>query len=130
SGASMIGRDITVRKQAEEVRLRLAAIVESSNDAIVTKSLDGIITSWNAAAERIFGYRAEEMIGQSILRLLPEERQDEERMILERLRQGVRVDHFETVRRPKDGRLLAVSVARSPPRDPRAPVLRSSKNGP
>src|SRR5215510_6209090 len=85
--------------------LRLAAIVESSDDAIISKSLDGVVTSWNAAAERIFGYRAEEMIGQPILRLLPEERHDEERMILARLRRGERVDHFETVRQTKDGRL-------------------------
>jgi PAS domain-containing protein len=76
------GQDITAQKQAEEVRLRLAAIVDSSDDAIISKSLTGVVTSWNASAERMFGYRAEEMIGQPILRLLPEDRQDEERMIL------------------------------------------------
>ena len=81
-------RDITERRQAEAASLRLAAIVESSDDAIISKSLDGIVTSWNAGAERLFGYRAEEMSGQPILRLLPEDRQDEEQMILERLRRG------------------------------------------
>lgn len=120
-------RDITERRQAEMASLRLAAIVESSDDAIVSKSLDGIVTSWNAAAERLFGYTAEEMIGQPILRLLPEDRQDEERMILERLRRGERVDHFETVRRAKDGRLLDVSVTISPLRDSRGVIIGASK---
>jgi len=85
------------------------------------------VTSWNAAAERIFGYRAEEMIGQSILRLLPEDRYDEERMILERLRQGEHVDHFETVRRTKDGRLLDVSLTISPLRDAHGMIIGASK---
>jgi PAS domain S-box-containing protein len=124
---SVFFRDITARKQAEEVSLRLAAIVESSDDAVISKSLAGIVTSWNAAAERIFGYRAEEMIGQSILQLLPEGRQDEEDMILERLRQGERIDHFETVRRAKDGRLLEVSVTISPLRDARGTIIGASK---
>ena len=75
---AVLFKDITARRRAEEVRLRLAAIVESSNDAIISKSLDSVVTSWNVAAERIFGYRAEEMMGQSILRLLPEDRQGEE----------------------------------------------------
>jgi PAS domain S-box-containing protein len=119
--------DIHDRKQAEEASLRLAAIVESSDDAIISKSLDGVVTSWNAAAERIFGYRAEEMIGQPILRLLPEDRHDEERMIIERLRQGERVDHFETVRRTKDGRLLDVSITVSPIRDARGTIIGASK---
>ncbi len=120
-------RDITERRQAEVASLRLAAIVESSDDAIISKSLDGIVTSWNAAAERLFGYTAEEMIGQPILRLLPEDRQDEERMILERLRRGERVDHFETVRQAKDGRLLDVSVTISPLRDGRGMIIGASK---
>ena len=85
------------------------------------------MTSWNAAAERIFGYRAEEMIGQSILRLLPEDRHDEERMILERLRRGEHVDHFETVRRTKDGRLLDVSLTISPLRDAHGTIIGASK---
>jgi PAS domain S-box-containing protein len=120
-------KDITARKQAEEARLRLAAIVASSDDAIVSKSLDGIVTSWNAAAERIFGYRAEEMIGQSILRLLPANRQDEETLILERLRRGERINQFETVRRTKDGRLLDVAVTISPLRDARGVIIGASK---
>jgi len=120
-------RDITERRQAEVASLRLAAVVESSDDAIVSKSLDGIVTSWNAAAERLFGYRAEEMIGQPILRLLPEDRQDEERMILGRLKRGECVDHFETVRRTKDGRLLDVSVTISPLRDGRGVIIGASK---
>jgi hypothetical protein len=118
---------ITERKQAEEAGLRLAAIVESSDDAIISKSLDGVITSWNAAAERIFGYRAEEMIGQPILRLLPEDRQDEERLIIERLRQGECVDHFETVRRTKDGRLLDMSITISPLRNEHGTIIGASK---
>jgi PAS domain S-box-containing protein len=126
-GLAVYFRDISAHKHAEEASLRLAAIVESSDDAIVSKSLDGIVTSWNAAAERIFGYRAEEMIGQPILRLLPEERHDEERLILERLRRGERVDHFETVRRTKEGRLLDVSVTISPLRDERGTIIGASK---
>jgi PAS domain S-box-containing protein len=86
-----------------------------------------VVTSWNAAAERIFGYRAEEMIGQPILRLLPEDRHAEEPMILERLRRGERVDHFETVRRTKDGRLLDVSVTISPLRDTHGTIIGASK---
>lgn len=120
-------RDITEQRQAEAASLRLAAIVESSNDAIISKSLDGIVTSWNAGAGRLFGYRAEEMIGQSILRLLPEDRQGEEQMILERLRRGERLDHFETVRRAKDGRLLDVSVTISPLREGRGRIIGASK---
>ena len=119
--------DITARKQAEEESLRLAAIVASSEDAIVSKSLDGVVTSWNAAAERMFGYRAEEMIGQPILRLLPDDRHDEEQKILERLRRGESVDHIETVRRAKDGRLVDVSVTISPLWDARGTVIGASK---
>jgi PAS domain S-box-containing protein len=127
AGVIGIARDISERMHMEEASLRLAAIVESTDDAIVSKSLDGIVTSWNAAAERIFGYTAQEMIGQSILRLLPEERRDEENMILERLRRGERIEHFETVRRTKDGRLLDVSVTISPLRDARGVVIGASK---
>ncbi len=121
------GQDITERKQAEEISLRLAAIVDSSDDVIISKSLDGVVTSWNAAAEHTFGYRAEEMIGQSIRRLLPEDRQDEEDLILARLRQGERVDHFETVRRTKDGRLLDMSITISPLRDVHGAIIGASK---
>jgi PAS domain S-box-containing protein len=126
-GLAVYFHDITFRKHAEEASLRLAAIVESSDDAIISKSLDGVVTSWNAAAERIFGYRAEEMIGQPILRLIPEDRLEEEPRILERLRRGERVDHFETVRRTKDGRLLDISVTISPLRDERGTIIGASK---
>ena len=126
-GLAVYFHDITARKHAEEASLRLAAIVESSDDAIISKSLDGVVTSWNAAAERIFGYRAKEMIGEPILRLIPEDRHEEELRILERLRQGERVDHFETVRRTKDGQLLDVSVAISPLRNEYGTIIGASK---
>jgi PAS domain S-box-containing protein/diguanylate cyclase (GGDEF)-like protein len=106
---------------------RLAAIVESSDDAIVGKDLNGIITSWNAGAEKIFGYREEEMLGTSIMRLIPPERQDEERQILEKMRRGERVEHFETVRKSKDQRLIDVSVTVSPIRDTSGKVVGASK---
>jgi PAS domain S-box-containing protein len=123
----LVFQDITELKQAEQASRQLAAIVESSDDAIISKSLDGIVTSWNAAAERIFGYQAAEMIGQSILRLLPEDRYDEETMILERMRRGERVEHFETVRQAKDGRFLDVSVTISPLRNEHGTIIGASK---
>src|SRR5947209_74001 len=92
----------------EELQARLAAIVANSDDAIISKNLDGIVESWNEAAERIFGYTAEEMIGSPITAIIPAERLDEEPRILQRLRRGERVDHFETLRRRKDGRLIDV----------------------
>src|SRR5579872_657322 len=92
------------RKQAEEITGLLAAIVASSDDAIVSKDLDGVVTSWNKSAERIFGYTPEEAIGQHITLIIPVERHAEESDILARLRRGERVDHFHTVRRRKDGR--------------------------
>src|SRR4030095_6736149 len=104
-----LARDISERKQAEERTAKLAAIVESSDDAIIGKDLNGIITTWNAAAERIFGYAAREVIGQSVAILTAPGRLAELRGLLARIRQGERIDHFETVRRPKDGQLVAVS---------------------
>ena len=96
-------------------RLRwLASIVESSDDAIVSKNLDGIITSWNRGAERVFGYTAEEAIGQPITIVIPQDRHDEERTILTRIRRGERIDHFETVRQRKHGSLIVVSLTVSP----------------
>ena len=86
-----------------------AAIVESSEDAIISKDLNGVITSWNHAAEHLFGYTAEEMIGQPVLRLIPEDRKDEEPRILERLRRGDRISHYETVRRRKDGTTVEIN---------------------
>ncbi|HKY94323.1 MAG TPA: PAS domain S-box protein, partial [Kiloniellales bacterium] len=113
-------------QQAQTWAARLAAIVESSEDAIVGKNLDGIITSWNQAAERMYGYTAEEAVGRSIMLVIPEERRDEETQILARLRRGERVSHFETVRRHRDGRLLDVSLTISPIRGPDGSVIGAS----
>ena len=110
-----------------EAQSRLAAIVESSDDAIVSKDLDGIVQSWNSGAQRIFGWSAEEMIGKPITVLIPPERQDEEPKILARLRAGERVDHFETVRVTKDGRRVHVSVTISPVRDREGRIIGASK---
>jgi len=107
--------------------LLLAAIVDSSDDAIVSKNLDGVVTSWNRGAERIFGYTSEEMVGQPILRLLPRERLDEEPRILERLRAGERIEHFETVRVRQDGRSVDVSLTISPIRDATGVIVGASK---
>ena len=126
-GASKIARDITDRKQAEQSRNLLAAIVDSSDDAIVSKTLDGIITSWNKSAELIFGYTAEEAIGQHITLIIPPERRAEESDILDRLRRGERIDHFHTVRRRKNGTLLDVSLTISPVRDSSGRVIGASK---
>jgi PAS domain S-box-containing protein len=119
--------DLTERNRAEEDRARLAAIVESSDDAIVGKTLSGIVTSWNDGACRLFGYTAEEMVGEPLLRLIPPDRVDEEPTILERLRRGERVEHFETVRRHKDGSLVDVSVSISPIRDASGRIVGASK---
>ena len=105
----------------------LAAIVASSDDAIVSKTLQGIITSWNRGAERIFGYGADEAVGRSILMLIPEDRHPEEEMILSRLRRGESVEHYETVRQTKDGRLIDISVTISPVRDETGQVIGASK---
>ncbi len=105
----------------------LSAIVDSSDDAIISKSLDSVITSWNPAAEKIFGYTSEEAVGRSILILIPEERQDEERVIMDHLRRGQRVDHFDTVRRRKDGRLIDVSLTISPIKNNAGEVVGASK---
>jgi PAS domain S-box-containing protein len=126
-GASKIARDISARNETAEISRRLAAIVESSDDAIISKNLDGIIQSWNAAAERLFGYTAEEAVGQPVLMLIPEGRRNEEPAILERLRRGERVDHYETVRRRKDGTLIDVSLTVSPIADASGKVIGASK---
>jgi PAS domain S-box-containing protein len=129
------GIDITERKEIEaalresEQRLRWqASIVESSDDAIVGKSLDGIITSWNRGAERVFGYTAEEAIGQPITMVIPQDRQDEERTILTRIRRGERVDHFETVRQRKHGSLIVVSLTVSPVKNAEGRIVGASKS--
>jgi len=119
--------DITERKRAEQATRLLAAIVESSHDAIVSKSLNGVITSWNKGAERLFGYAAEEAVGQNITLIIPPERRDEERTIVEQLTRGERVDHLETVRMRKDGSLLDVSLTISPMKDGSGRVVGASK---
>jgi PAS domain S-box-containing protein len=114
SGAVNVLVDITERKAAEEARAFLAAIVSSSQDVIITKTLDGIITSWNDAAERLYGYTAEEVVGNPITLLLPPERPDEFPAIMERIRRGERVEPYETVRVAKDGRRIDIWLTVSP----------------
>jgi PAS domain S-box-containing protein len=120
-------RDVTERHLAEITSRQLAAIVTSSDDAIIGKNLDSIITSWNFGAECIFGYTAGEMVGTSVMRLIPPDRQGEEAEILSRIRRGERFEHFETVRQGKDGRRLHVSVTVSPIKDSMGRVVGASK---
>ncbi len=110
-----------------EARFRMAAVVNSSDDAIITKNLDGVITSWNKAAERVFGYAAEEAVGQNITLIIPYDRRYEETEILARLRRGERIDHFDTVRVRKDGTPLEVSLTISPVRDVAGQIIGASK---
>jgi PAS domain S-box-containing protein len=126
-GLVVVFRDVTERKRAEETQARLAAIVESSQDAIVGKTLDGVIRSWNAGAQRLFGYAPHEAVGRPITLLIPPERHDEEREILARIRRGERVEHYETVRVARDGRRLDVSLTISPVRDGAGRVIGASK---
>lgn len=122
-----IRADITARKTAEERNALAAAIVEASNDAIIGKTLQGIITSWNPASERIFGYAADEIIGQPMLTLFPPDRVDEEAEVLACIGRGERVEHFETVRVRKDGRRIEVSITVSPIRDETGRITGASK---
>ncbi|HKS89039.1 MAG TPA: PAS domain S-box protein, partial [Stellaceae bacterium] len=126
-GAVNLLVDISDRKASDKARARLAAIVESSDDAIVSKNLDGVVTSWNRAAETMFGYRADEMIGRPITVLFPPDRLSEEDMILARLRRGEPVDHFETVRVRKDGSTIEVSLTISPVRNDGGQIIGASK---
>jgi PAS domain S-box-containing protein len=119
--------DITERKQAERAAMRLAAAVQSSHDAIAAKTLTGIITDWNQSAERIFGYKPKEIIGKSVLTLIPKDRQDEEQEILGKIRRGESLDHYETVRRRKDGQLIDVSLTISPIKGPKGEIVGVSK---
>jgi PAS domain S-box-containing protein len=122
-----IRADITERKLAEEASAQLAAIVNSSNDAIIGKDLNSIVTSWNIGAEKIFGYSSNEMIGAPITRIIPSERQQEELQIIDRVKHGGIVEHFDTVRVAKDGRLIDISVTVSPIKDKTGKVVGASK---
>jgi PAS domain S-box-containing protein len=126
-GAVLVFRDITARRQAEATNRLLASIVESSDDAIISKDFNGVITSWNLGAERIFGYSAEEMIGRPISVLAAPGRPDEMPGMLERTRKGERIDHFRTLRRTKSGRIIHVSVTISPIRNAAGQITGASK---
>jgi PAS domain S-box-containing protein len=120
-------KDITERHEAEQTRGLLATIVQSSNDAIISRRLDGTITSWNPAAERLFGYTAEEAVGRPITFLVPSDRCGEERTLLDRIADGKRIDHWQTTRQRKDGTVFAVSLSMSPITDPAGKVVGASK---
>jgi PAS domain S-box-containing protein len=126
-GASKILRDIAERKRIEESRYRLAAIVDSADDAIISKDLNGIIRTWNEGARRMFGYTSDEIVGQSILRLIPKHMRGEEDEILRKLRAGQRIEHYETVRMKKSGELFDVSVTISPIKNDKGDVIGASK---
>jgi PAS domain S-box-containing protein len=126
-GASKIAYDATTRRQNEESRFRLAAIVDSADDAIISKDLDGIVRTWNEGALRTFGYTAEDMIGTPIRRLIPADLQHEEDDILYKIRRGERIEHYETVRVRKDGQRIQVSVTISPILDETGRIIGASK---
>lgn len=126
-GASHILHDITAEKEAEVKHSMLSAIIEDSEDAIISKNLDGVITSWNKGAEAIFGYRPEEVIGKHITVLIPEERIHEEDTILANIRQGNKIAHFETIRKSKSGGLIPISLTVSPVRDKQGEIVGVSK---
>jgi PAS domain S-box-containing protein len=126
-GASKIARDISERRRLDESRYQLAAIVDSAEDAIISKNLDGIITSWNNGARRLFGYEQEEIVGQSILKLIPDSLRHEEEEILRRLRTGQMIEHYQTTRISKQGEIREVSITVSPIRDAKGEVIGASK---
>ena len=126
-GASKIARDITDRVEGAATLRRLAAAIESSDDAIITKNLQSIITSWNPAAERMFGYTEAEAIGRSIRMLIPDELQGEEDEVLAKIRAGEKVDHYETIRKRKTGETLSISLTVSPIRDANGVIVGASK---
>jgi PAS domain S-box-containing protein len=119
--------DMSDHQRAEQVSHRLASIVESSDDAIISKDLNGVIATWNKGAERLFGYLEQEAIGKPIIMLIPEQHRDEESRILERVRRGERIDHFETMRRRKDGSLVSISLTVSPITDGLGRIIGASK---
>jgi PAS domain S-box-containing protein len=127
AGVVLVFRDVSERRRAEEARRRLAAVVESSEDAIVSKTLGGVITSWNGAAERLFGYTAVEAVGRPVSLLAPPERPDEMPAILERVHRGERVEHYETVRVRKDGTRVHVSLSVSPVKDASGRIVGAAK---
>jgi PAS domain S-box-containing protein len=126
-GVVLVFRDVSERKSSELVRAHLAAIIESSEDAIISKTLQGSVRSWNTGAERLFGYLAHEAVGRPITFLIPPERLDEEQEILARIARGDRIEHFETVRLTKDGRRVDISLTVSPIRDKSGEIVGASK---
>jgi PAS domain S-box-containing protein len=126
-GQRIIDEFTLLRQRADRTGVLLASIVESSDDAIISKTLDGVITSWNKGAERLFGYTADEVLGQPITLIIPLDRRDEETRIIESLRRGERIDHFETVRRRKDGSLVEISLTISPLRGAAGNIIGASK---
>lgn len=126
-GLSVYLRDITARRKGEVTRRLMASIVESSTDAIISKDLNGIMSSWNDGAERTFGYTAEEAVGKSILMLIPDDRLDEEPKILDCIRSGKSINHYETIRRRKDGQLIDISLSVSPIKDEAGVIVGASK---
>jgi PAS domain S-box-containing protein len=126
TGVVLVFHDITERREAEAAALKLAALVESSDDAIFGKTLDGIVTSWNSGAKRLYGYSAEEMVGKNISLLVPPNRRDELARIIERLNAGERIEHFETTRVRKDGHLIDVSLTISPIKNKKGGIIGAS----
>ena len=127
STSEPIIHDFTEPKRSEEMLSHLAAVIEYSDDAIITKTLNGIISSWNPGAQRLFGYTAAEAIGKPVTMLIPDNHLDEEPGILDRLRRGERIDHYETIRRRKDGELINVSLTVSPIKDGTGRIIGASK---
>ncbi len=122
-----VTRDITARNEAEKTQRRLAAIIESSEDAIASKDMNGIITSWNRSAEKLFGYRAEEIVGKPVMTIIPPELHHDEDMILSKIRRGEKIDHFETIRLHKNGERVEVSLTISPVKDENGNVIGAAK---
>jgi len=126
-GVSKIARNITIKKMADERQARLAAIVESSDDAIISKTLEGIITSWNKSAGKIFGYTEQEAVGKHISLIIPDDRLEEENKILRSIRNGTKIDHYPTIRKRKDGSLVTISLTVSPVKDADGNIIGASK---